>query len=313
MKLTKEVKTALLIISGIALFIFGFNYLKGKNIFEPTNIFYTEFDYNSLSTSSPVTVMGNSVGKIEDISYNFDTGKTRVAFTVDDKLQFSKNSVVKMYETGLMGGNAIAILVSNEGEQAKPGDVLPSEVEYGLITNLSKNFTGVTSDLGSTLKSTDTLMLSINRLVNDNSEVGLKRTIEELNYTLKSFKNTSNTVNQTLSNNDKNITAILEKFKVISSDLALLTSDLKEANIGATVENLNATLNNLNAILASVDNGEGTLGKLLKDEGVYNNLEGASSQLEQLLQDMKLNPKRYVHFSLFGKRAKEYEPNEDVE
>lgn len=310
MKLSKEVKTGILIILGIFLFIFGFNYLKGNNIFEPTNVFYAEFDYNSLTKSSPVTVMGNSVGKIEDIAYNFDTGKTRVSFTINDKLEFSKNSVVKMYETGLMGGNAIAILVSNEGEQAKPGDVLPSEVEYGLITNLSKNFSGVTSDLGMTLKSTDSLMISLNKLINDNSEVGLKSTIEELNLTLKSFKNTSNTVNQTLSKNDKNITVILDKFKLISTDLAILTTDLKDANVGATVENLNGTLNNLNGILASIDNGEGSLGKLLKDEGVYNNLEGASSQLEQLLQDMKLNPKRYVHFSLFGKKAKEYEPNE---
>lgn len=311
MKISKEVKTAILVLSGIALFIFGFNYLKGNNIFEPTNVFYTEFDYNSLSKSSPVTVMGNSVGKIEDISYNYDTGKTRVAFTVSEQLKFSKNSVVKMYETGLMGGNAIAILISNEGEQAKPGDVLPSEVEFGLVTNLSKNFSGVTDNLDSTLKSTDTLMVSINKLVNDNSDAGLKRTIEELNYTLKSFKTTSNTVNETLSKNDKNITAILDKFKTISADLAVLTTDLKDANLGATVENLNVTLNNLNGILATIDKGEGSLGKLLKDEGVYNNLEGASLQLEQLLQDMKLNPKRYVHFSLFGKKAKQYEAEEN--
>ncbi|CAH8282074.1 phospholipid/cholesterol/gamma-HCH transport system substrate-binding protein [Mariniflexile fucanivorans] len=311
MKISKEVKTGILVLSGIALFIFGFNYLKGRNIFEPTDVFYTEFDYNSLSKSSPVTVMGNSVGKIEDISYNYDTGKTRVAFTVSEQLKFSKNSVVKMYETGLMGGNALAILISNEGEQAEPGDVLPSEVEFGLVTNLSKNFSGVTDNLDSTLKSTDTLMVSINKLVNDNSDAGLKRTIEELNYTLKSFKTTSNTVNETLSKNDKNITAILDKFKTISADLAVLTTDLKDANVGATVENLNVTLNKLNGILATIDKGEGSLGKLLKDEGVYNNLEGASLQLEQLLQDMKLNPKRYVHFSLFGKKAKQYEAEEN--
>lgn len=305
MKITKEVKTAILIISGIALFIFGFNYLKGRNIFEPTNLYYTEFDYNSLSKSSPVTVMGNSVGKIEAISYNFDTGKTRVAFTVNDELVFSRNSTIKMYETGLMGGNALAILVSKEGPRAKPGDVLASEVELGLVTNLSKNFSGVSNDLGATLKATDTLMVSLNNLVNDNSEVGLKSTIEELNQTLKSFKNTSNSVNAVIANNDKNISAILEKFKTISSDLAVLSADLKAANLSETAQNLNNTITKLNGILTAMDNGEGSLGKLLKDEGLYKNLEGATQEMESLLLDIKLHPKRY--FRILSKKEIPYQ------
>lgn len=305
MKITKEVKTGILILSGIALFIFGFNYLKGKNIFKPTNVFYTEFDYNSLTKSSTVTVMGNSVGKIEDITYNFETGKTRVAFTVSEQLVFSKSSIIKMYETGLMGGNALAILVSNEGEQAKPGDVLPSEVEFGLVTNLSKNFSGVTDNLGSTLKSSDTLMVNLNKLITDNSDAGLKQTISDLNQTLKSFKNTSNSVNGLVSNNDKNITAILEKFKAISADLAILSSDLKNANLGATVENLNTTFNKLNAILSVIDKGEGSIGKLLKDENVYNNLEGLTKEMEELLRDIKLHPKRY--FRILSKKEIPYQ------
>lgn len=304
MEISKEVKTGILVLAGIALFVFGFNYLKGKNLFEPTDVFYTEFDYNALTKSSPVTVMGNSVGKIEDITYNFETGKTRVAFTVSDKLKFSKSSTIKMYETGLMGGNALAIMISNEGAQAKPGDVLQSEVEFGLITNLTKNFSGVTDNLGSTLKSTDTLMVSLNRFVNDNSDAGLKRTIEELNHTLKSFKNTSNSVNTVISNNDKNIAIILDKFKTISSDLAVLTTDLKGANVGQTVETLNSTLNKLNAILATIDKGDGTLGKLLKDEGLYNNIEGATKEMEELLRDIKLHPKRY--FRILSKKEIPY-------
>ena len=304
MKLSKEVKTGILVLLGIALFIFGFNYLKGRNLFEPTDVFYTEFDYNALSKSSPVTVMGNSVGKIEDISYNYDTGKTRVAFTVSEKLKFSKNSIVKMYEVGFMSGNGLTLLISNEGELAKPGDVLQSEVEFGLVTNLSKNFSGVTDNLDSALKSTDTLMFSINKLVNDNSDAGLKHTIEELNYTLKSFRNTSNTVNETLSKNDKNITAILEKFKTISADLAELTTDLKTANIGTTVETLNATLAKLNAILTTLNQGDGTIGKLLKDEGLYNNIASATKEMESLLLDIKLHPKRY--FRVLSKKEIPY-------
>ena len=307
MNISKEVKTGILVLLGIILFIFGFSYLKGKNLLESTNIYYTEFNYNALSNSSLVTVKGNPVGKITDITYNYKTGKTRVAFFVNEQLKFSKQSIVKMYQTGLMGGNALSIIVSKKGEMAEPGDVLESEVEVGLVTSLSRNFSGLSDDLNTTLKSTDTLMSSLNKLVTDESAQGLKQTIAELNTTLKSFKNTSNSVNGLISKNDENISEILEKFKSTSNDLALMAAELKEANIGNTVESLNSTLNNLNGLLTKVNNGEGSIGKLLKDEGLYNNLEEASLQLEQLLQDMKLNPKRYVHFSLFGKKPKRYD------
>lgn len=308
MKITREIKTGVLVISGIMLFIFGYNYLKGKNLFESTNVYYTEFDYNALNKSSPITVNGNSVGKIQDIFYDYKTGKTRVSFDVNDALKFSNKSIVKMYETGLMGGNGLAILISNEGEQAKPGDMLESTVEHGLVTTLSKSFSGISDNLDSTLQSTDTLLVSLNKLVNDNSDSGLKRTIEELNHTLKSFKNTSNSVNSVISNNDKNITAILEKFKAISADLAVLTTDLKNANVGATVENLNGTLEKLNAVLASIDKGEGSMGKLFKDEGLYNNLEGATKEMEALIKDIKLHPKRY--FRVLSKKEIPYKSEE---
>ncbi len=307
MKITKEVKTAILVLLGIVLFIFGFNYLKGKNLFESNDLYYTEFDYNALSNSSVVTVKGNTVGRVQEINYEYKTGKTRVAFSVSDQLKFSKNSIVKLYQTGLMGGNALAILISNDGEQAKPGDVLKSKVEVGLITSLTKNFSGVSTDLNATLKTTDTLLGNINKIVVDESEDGLQQTIKELNETLRSFKVTSNSINGFVSENDKNLTSTLENFKKVSSELSQITEELKDAKLGNTVEALNTTLTNVNTLMAGLNKGEGSMGKLLKDDSLYSNLEGASLQLEQLLQDMKLNPKRYVHFSLFGKKPKQYD------
>lgn len=307
MKISKEVKTAILVLLGIALFIFGYNYLKGKNLFESDSLYYTEFDYNALSKSSLVTVKGNAVGKVQDIVYDYKTGKTRVAFTVSEKLKFSKNSIVKMYQTGLMNGNALAILISDEGEPAKPGDVLKSKVEVGIITSLSKNLTGVSSDLNTTLKTTDTLLGNINKIVVDESDEGLKKAIAELNATLKSFKELSFSANSLITQNDQNIAAIIDNFKTTSQNLSQLSEELKEANLDDTLKNLNTAVASLNNMLSTIDNGEGSIGKLLKDDRLYTNLEGATLQLEQLLQDMKLNPKRYVHFSLFGKKAKRYD------
>ncbi|MFI1771433.1 MlaD family protein [Thalassobellus citreus] len=305
MKISKEVKVALLVISGIILVIFGFNYLNGKNLLESTNSYYTEFDYNALSKASVVTVRGNQVGKIQDIEYDYKTGKTIVTFFVNEELKFSKNSVVKMYETGLMGGNGLALLIKNDGEPAKPGDKLKSTIEVGLVTSLSKNFSGLSTDLNATLKTTDTLMASLNELVTDESDKGLKQTIAELNETLKSFKNTSNSVNGFISDNNGNITAMLEKFKTSSENLAALTTELKDANVGTTVTSLNKTLDNLNTVLSKIDSDKGSLGKLINEEGLYNNLEGATKEMEELLRDIKLHPKRY--FRVLSKKEIPYQ------
>ena len=131
MKLSKEVKTALLVISGIILLVYGFNYLKGENLFSKESIYYTEFDYNALSTSSPVTIKGNAVGKVNDITYDFKSGKTKVFFTVNPELKLSKNSKIRLYETGLMGGNALAIIEADDNEFAKTEILLNQK--YNLV------------------------------------------------------------------------------------------------------------------------------------------------------------------------------------
>tara|TARA_R110000868_G_scaffold67158_6_gene199653 strand:+ start:5540 stop:6481 length:942 start_codon:yes stop_codon:yes gene_type:complete len=311
LKISKEVKTAILVLLGIILFIFGFNYLKGQNLFEPNTTYYTEFDYNALSQSSIVTVKGNQVGKVLDIVYDYNTGKTKVAFSVNKQLKFSKNSVIRLYETGLMGGNAIAIIVSKDGEAAKPGDVLKSEVEVGLITSLSKNFSGLSTDLNVTLKSTDTLIRSLNEIMIDESDDGLKKTISQLNTTLAAFKKLAESINGVVSQNDDNITTILNNFKTTSADLSEISAELKSANLGSSIESLNATLTNANTLLKGLNNGEGTMGKLLKDEALYKNLKGASKQMEDLIMDIKLHPKRY--FRILSKKEIPYtapvEPN----
>lgn len=293
MKISREVKTAILVLSGIALFVYLFSFLKGDDLFSSTNSYYTEFDYNALSSSSSVTIRGNKVGKIEDIRYDFETGKTRVSFSVSPKLKFSKNSIIRLYETGLMGGNALAIINSNDGETAQPGDFIKSEVQPGLITSLKSNFSGISSDLDSTIRSADTLMTNLNKLVVDKSDEGLQSTIAELNSTLKSFKSLSFSIQNVIKENDVKIASVLDNFEKTSKDLSELSADLKEVDLSKTVANLNTTLDGIQGIMSSIDNNEGTIGKLLNDDSLYNNLEAASKEMELLLLDIKLHPARY--------------------
>lgn len=267
--------------------------MKGDNLFEPQDTYYTEFDYNALSQSSPVTVRGNRVGKVKDIKYDYESGKTRVAFTVDEQLKFSKESRVRLYETGLMGGNALALIVSTKGEQAVYGDYLESEVEQGLVTSLSKNFSNVGTELGTTLKAADTLLVNLNKIVADDSEDGLQHAIAELNATMKSFKAVAQSVDVMIKMNDDKLASVLTNVDSITEDLSVITNDLKNVKLSQTVAELDNTLASVNAIMSQIDNGEGTIGKLLKDEGLYENLEAASKEMEELIRDIKLHPARY--------------------
>ncbi len=311
MKISREVKAAVLVISGIVLFIYLFNYLKGEDIFSDTVSYYTEFDYNALSLSSPVTVKGNGVGKVTDIKYDFETGKTRVFFQVDPRLEFSKNSKIRLYETGIMGGNALAIIDANDGQIAKKGDFIPSEIQPGLITTLKNNFSGLSTNLDSTLRSADTLLVSLNDFVTNDTQVGLKQTVAELNSTLKSFKTLSNSIQNLIKQNDAKIASVLDNIDKTTADFSELSEDLKKANISKTVNDLDATLVNMNTVLESIKNGEGTIGKLLKDDKVYDNLEASTKELEELLRDIKLHPARYRR--ILSKKEIPYKPAAEEE
>lgn len=309
MKLSREIKAALIILLGIVVFIFGFSYLKGLSILESTNTFYTEFDYNALTESSPVTIKGNQIGKVSSIKYDYESGKTRVAFTVEDQLKFSKNSKIRLYEMGLMGGNGIAIIPANDNEIAKNGDFIQSEVEEGLVKSLTSNFSGLSSGLDSTLKKADTLLTNLNIVLKDDSEKGLKHAVEELNVTLQSFQTLSASANTLIAKNTDSIAVLISNFNKISKDLSLLTEDLKGVELSKTIASLDSTLANLNSLLGELNEGEGTFGKLLNDDNLYDNLEGATKELESLLRDIKLHPNRYTR--ILSKKEIPYEETEN--
>jgi len=310
LKITREIKAAFIVILGISVFIFGFSFLKGLNIFDSHNTYYTEFDYNALTSSSPVTIKGNQVGKVADIEYDMKSGRTRVSFTVDQRLQFSKNSKVRLYEMGLMGGNGMAIILAEDGGPvAKNGDILQSEVEEGLVKSLTSNFSGLSTGLDSTLKKADTLLGNLNVILRDDSDKGLKHAVEELNKTLQSFQTLSASANKLIAQNTDSIAALINNFNDVSEDLSGLTSDLKEIKLSETIAKLDEALANANTLLGQLNNNEGTVGKLLNDDQLYTNLEGATKELEELIRDIKLHPNRYTR--ILSKKEIPYEENKN--
>lgn len=310
MKLTREVKTAILVITGIIFFIFGFSFLKGKNLLNNDSTYYTYYDnVEGIGKSTPVTINGLNVGKVLDISFADDgSGKLKVSLLVDTDFQFSKNSKAELYENGLIGGKAIAIVPAfDDAEIAENGDSLEGAVKPGLSDLVNQQLTPLQEKIESAMVSADSLLMNINDVFDDTTKNNIKAGIAGLEVTMSSFQATSYSLNKFIKSTDAQLQGTLGNLNSASGKFDAIADSLANANLTQTVNNLEQTLGNINSLLASVDQGEGTLGKLFKEEGLYDNLEGASKQLEELLQDFKLNPKRYVHFSMFGKKPKDYD------
>lgn len=309
MKITKEIKTAILVLSGILLFIFIFNYLKGENLLNSSRKITAIYDnVEGLVPSAAVTINGHKIGKVQDITFTEDgSGKLEVLMLIDSNFKFSKNSTAELYESGLIGGKAIAIVPANDGaENVISGDVLRSEIKPGLTDLVNQRLTPLQQKIEKVMESTDVLLANINSVFDEKTKSNIKGSFSQLEQTIASFESTSNALNALLQDNKTSITTTLDNFSNISENLSEVSSNLAEADLKQTINGLQSTISNFDQLLKNIEKGEGSIGKLMKDEGLYNNLEGALGQMEALLEDMKLNPKRYVHFSLFGKKPKPY-------
>ena len=309
MKITKEIKTAILVLSGILLFIFIFNYLKGENLLSSSRKITAIYDnVEGLIPSAAVTINGHKIGKVQDITFTEDgSGKLEVLMLIDSNFKFSKNSTAELYESGLIGGKAIAIVPANDGaENVISGDVLRSEIKPGLTDLVNQRLTPLQQKIEKVMESTDVLLANINSVLDEKTKSNIRGSFSQLEQTIASFESTSNALNALLQDNKTSITTTLDNFSNISENLFEVSSNLAEADLKQTINGLQSTISNFDQLLKNIEKGEGSIGKLMKDEGLYNNLEGALGQMEALLEDMKLNPKRYVHFSLFGKKPKPY-------
>jgi len=307
LKISREVKTAILVISGILLFIFIFNYLKGENIFDPSRTFYAVYDnVEGLATSSPVTINGLTVGKVQEIGFTDDgSGKIKVKLLVDSDFNFSINSKAELYEAGLIGGKAIAIIPAfDNAEDAKKGDYLGGIVKAGLTELVNQRLTPLQEKIETMMVSADSLLTNINSVFDVQTKANLKKSIAELSITIESFKNTSVSINDLITDNQEKLSSTLSNVDNISSNLSKITDSIANANLGETIKSLQLTINNFDKILSSIEKGEGSIGKLLKDDTLYNNLKGASKEMEELLRDIKLHPKRY--FRILSKKEIPY-------
>ncbi|MCF6180754.1 MlaD family protein [Lutibacter sp.] len=313
MKITRELKTGIFAIVVIALFIWGYNYLKGTNLFDgKINTYFTEYNnVRGLNTSSVVTINGVDVGKVIDITFNKDPkkrGQLIVEFSILNDFQFSKKSIAKIYSASLMGGKSLAVVPSYDGEMAKPGDYLKGEIESDIFSTVTEKLNPLQAKIENVIVKVDSLLGNLNNIVDAKTRINIKQSMAQLNATLANFHAASKNLSLLVSDNKEKLDKTFSNVALMTSNFEKLSDTLVNANLGATVKKLQTTITNLNGVLAEINSGKGSLGKLVKDESLYSNLTNASKELEELLRDMKLHPKRYVHFSLFGKKDKGYKP-----
>jgi len=306
MKYTKEIKVGFLAIVGIMMSVFSYNYLKGINLFEKNRNFkinYTKVD--GLSVSNPVTLNGFKIGKVQRINFNPNNSKELlVDIVIENDVIFSKTSIAELYETGLIGGKAIAIIpdYTNDSTIAIDGDILKGTIKPGLTELVNQILPQVQLQIEAVMNNAEIVLGNINTLFDEETKEGLETSIQD-------FSNLTNNLSELISQNSNNITDALTDFKVVGSNMKSITNAISSDEINVIISNLNELANNLNDVSKKLTKSDGTAGQLINDNSIYENLEKVSKELNILIEDIKLNPNRYINFSVFGKKNKDFKKN----
>lgn len=307
MKLTREIKTAILVISSILLFIWGYSFLKGKNLFDSSKKLYVIYDsVEGLESSSLVRLKGVTVGRVN--SYHFlPNKKVEVELAITSDYPISKSSIAELSGSSPLGGKEIIIIPNDEDTSIiESGELLQSRSKLGLTDALAEQMVPLKDKIDKLLDHANILFANFNDVLDEKAKSDLRNSLAGLNKTLNEFSSVSKNLNSLLSENKAKLNNSFENLDKTSANFAVMSDSLAKANLGQTVKNLEKTLASVDKIMTGIESGKGSMGKLMNDEAMYNNFTKASKELELLLQDLRLHPTRYVNVSLFGKKDKPY-------
>ena len=294
MKLSREIKTGIIVIGGILLFILGFSYLKSTPLFDNSKTLYAVYpDVGGLQAGTVVSINGFGVGKVNDIKFKDTKGNLVVTFTVSSDFQFSKNSTVELYDTGIIGGKGLQITPVFDGaETVRSCDTLSTETRPGLTELAQEKLTPLFKKFESAVSDADSVLINVNQVLDTNNTKALQTAINGLSELMVSLNGSAKVLNDILANNEQKLDSSLTNFEILTSNFAKLSDTLNNAGLGRTLASLETTMANLDKVISKIEQGDGTLGKLMNDKELYSNLTAASRELDLLLQDFRLNSKR---------------------
>lgn len=321
MKVSKELKIGVVVIGAIAAFIWGLNFLKGTNLFSHKYTLYAVYPkIENIIPATPLLISGYKIGQVTEISL-INRGKKKevlLKFLLTENIDIPKNSIARAVSSDLLGSKAIEVIFSDNSEFVKSGDTLIAETEQGLKESFNKQIAPIQAKAEKLIGSIDSVMSVVNSVLNvktrkniDESFEGVRKAVLSLEQTAYKMDDLIGTEKAKISNvltNLNQITSALskdgQKIDHIISNVSTVSDSLAKSQIKEAIDNADKSLKELNTLLTKINQGQGTIGKLAKNDSLYNNLNKSSEDLDKLLKDLRINPERYIHFSVFGRKDK---------
>ena len=310
MKISNETKIGILTVIAITILILVYSYLRGNDVFSASNKFYAVYNsVEGLSVSKPVLVNGFQIGRVSSMDLRAD-GRTIVEFKIEPKYKIPNNTLAKLESTDLLGTKAIIFEMGNSKVYAEDEDTLKADVQGSLAESLQP----IQKKAEELIVKLDSSLSAINKIMNPDFQKNVDRSFLSIANSLQTLEGTTKKIDNLVASQTGHINGVLANAETVSENLKTSTShlntiatnfetfstDLAHSNIKQTLENANKTVADLQASINKINNGHGSLGLLLNDDKLYKNLNDASASLNSLLIDLKANPKRYVHVSVFG-------------
>jgi phospholipid/cholesterol/gamma-HCH transport system substrate-binding protein len=315
LKLSKEFKIGIIVVISLALLYWGFNFLKGENIFSKERIFVSIYkDVSGLNKANAVIINGLNVGHVRDMYFSRNGGaNVIVEMLLNDPVAIPKNSIAKIISSDLLGSKTVEIKLGDSPEMAITGDTLSSEIEASIREEVNRQLQPLKNKAEGLLMSIDTILTMLNGLFNKSNTDNISKSVAHMANSFEHIENTTSNLDDLMSQQKSRIESIIKNIESISLNLkdngknldniltnfSAISDSLNRAQLSQTIHNLKSTLNQLSAIGKKINSGEGSLGMLVNDDSLYLELKKSSSDLNILLEDIRQNPKKYLKFSVF--------------
>lgn len=323
-------KVGVLVVASAAFLYWGFNFLKGRNYLSSNRIFYAKYDQvNGLVKANYVMVNGVKVGEVSGIEFIDAKGSVLVEMSIDNKLDIPRNTIARIYNSDVLGSKAIELLLGDSTKidaktnkrvlvLAQYGDTLKSDIQPSITEEVSYQMLPIKRKAESVMASLDSVLAVIQYVFNEDTRENLAHSFESIKFTIQNLEHTTynidtlvttqrnrlavifaniESISTNIKNNNAKLTNIISNFSSVSDSLA-------RSKIVSTINNANKAMLNFSEVTEKINNGEGSLGLLINNDSLYNELAKSSKDLNLLLEDLRLNPQRYVHISVFGKSPK---------
>ncbi|HPE57724.1 MAG TPA: MlaD family protein [Bacteroidales bacterium] len=315
MKLTREFKIGLIVTAAMALLYWGFNFLKGEDIFTNDRVFYAVYDdVAGLQKSNPVKINGLNVGRVRDMFFADNGGsKVVVEMILNNDIYIPDNSTAKISSSDLLGSKEVELKLGNSSVPAQSGDTLMSEMEVSIKEEVNRQIAPIKNKAEELMSSIDTVLTMLQGIFSSANADNFSKSVLHIANSFENLEKTTSSLDTLMTGERSRIENILfniesitenlknneEQINIIVSNFSAMSDTLARVNFAQTMSNVNHTMSNLASITEKINQGEGSMGMLINNDSLYIELEKSSKDLNLLLEDIRLNPKKYVKFSVF--------------